>query len=212
MSKKQRSLLKISEIAQDAGVLPSTVRYYTDIGLLTVSGATPGGHRLYERESTLQTISKIQFLSQQGLTMDDIKRDMESGTSRKKILVIDDEPEVGNFVSELVKSHFPEFEVKIVYDGFTAGRILSEFIPDMIILDLMLPGINGFEVCKQIKNSKFLTHIKILAVTGYDSSENKQKIFACGADDYLAKPMDLKVLKDKVVSLLHLPEPMAKTM
>ncbi|MFH1368402.1 MAG: response regulator [Elusimicrobiota bacterium] len=206
MARKHKNLLKISEIAREAGVLPSTVRYYTDMGLLNVSGETPGGHRLYERDFTLQAISKIQFLSQQGLTMEDIKRELDSTVGKKKILVIDDEPEVGNFVSELIKTHFPDFEVKIVYDGFTAGRILNEFLPDLIVLDLMLPGINGFDVCKQIRSSKYFSNIKILAVTGYDSAENKQKIISCGADDYLAKPMDLKILEEKIISLLQLKE------
>lgn len=204
MPRKAKDLMKISEIAKEANVLPSTVRYYTDLGLLSVASETPGGHRLYEKDITLNIISKIQFLNQQGLTMEDIKRELAASIGRKKILVIDDEPEVGNFVSELVKSHFPAFEVKIVYDGFTAGRILNDYIPDLILLDLMLPGVNGFEVCKQIKSSKFLVGTKVLAVTGYDSAENKQKIIGCGADDYLAKPMDLNIVKEKIVTLLNL--------
>ena len=206
MTKKTKDLLKISEIAKEVGVLPSTIRYYTDIGLLHVSAETPGGHRLYEKTHALQTISRIQFLSQQGLTMEQIKKELESGIDKKKILVIDDEREVGNFITELVKSHFPDFEVKVVLDGFSAGRILSEYIPDLIMLDLMLPGINGFDVCKQIKSSKHLTGIKILAVTGYDSDENRAKILACGADDYLAKPMDLNVLDNKIITMLNLTE------
>jgi len=138
--------------------------------------------------------------------MEQIKSELESGIEKKKILVIDDEREVGNFITELVKSHFPNFEVKVVLDGFSAGRILSEYIPDLIVLDLMLPGINGFDVCKQIKSSKHLAGIKILAVTGYDSVENRAKILSCGADDYLAKPMDLKVLDNKIITVLNLTE------
>ena len=82
---------------------------------------------------------------------------------KKKILVIDDEPEVGELVSELVKSSFPFIDVKIVYNGFSAGRILSDYFPDMIILDIMLPGVNGFDVCQQIRTSGFLKGTKILA-------------------------------------------------
>jgi CheY-like chemotaxis protein len=206
MPRKSKELLKISEVAAEAKVLPSTIRYYTDMGLLSVSGETPGGHRLYEKETTLRAISKIQFLSQQGLTMEQIKKELEAGAGKRKLLVIDDEPEVGHFVEELVKGHFPDFEIKTVKDGFSAGRLLSEYIPDLIILDLMLPGVDGFEVCKQIKSGKHLQSSKILAVTGYDSAENKAKIMACGADDYLAKPMDLHALEEKIITLLKLQE------
>jgi len=138
--------------------------------------------------------------------MEQIRNELESGTNKKKILVIDDEREVGTFITDLVKSHFPGFEVKVVLDGFSAGRILSEYIPDLIVLDLMLPGVNGFDVCTQIKSSKHLSGIKILAVTGYDSVENRAKILACGADDYMAKPMDLKALDDKIIAMLNLKE------
>ncbi|MBN1622543.1 MAG: response regulator [Endomicrobiales bacterium] len=206
MAKKQnrKNLLKISELAQEAGVLPSTVRYYTDIDLLKVASETPGGHRLYEKDPSLAMIKKIQFLNRKGLTMEQIKTELQNSSTKKKILVIDDEPELGDLVVELGKTYYPDFEIKIVYNGFAAGRILNEYLPDLIILDLMLPGVNGFEVCQQIRSSEFLKGTKILAITGYDSIENRKKIMACGANDYLAKPMDLVTLREKINSLLEI--------
>ncbi len=207
MSKNSnKNLLRISDIARKAGVLSSTVRYYTDMGLLNTSGETRGGHRLYDEEEILDTIRKIQFLNKQGLTIDQIKKDIGFSQGRKKILVIDDEPEVGEFVSGIVKDNFPNVDVKVVLDGFTAGSILNDYLPDMIILDLMLPGINGFEVCKHIRESELHKRVKILAITGYDTPDNKEKILACGADDFLAKPMDLKTVKARIISLLGLKE------
>ena len=198
--------MRISEIAKKAGVLSSTVRYYTDMGLLSAAGETRGGHRLYDESTVLNAIRKIQFLNKQGLTIEQIKKDLNFSSGRKKVLVIDDEPEVGEFVSELVKNNFENVEVNIVYDGFAAGKILNEYLPDMIILDLMLPGVDGFEVCKQIRNSELHKRVKILAITGYDTQENREKIIACGADDFLAKPMDLKVVKLKLSTLLKITE------
>jgi len=202
----RRNLMRISEIAKKAGVLSSTVRYYTDMGLLSAAGETRGGHRLYDESTVLNAIRKIQFLNKQGLTIEQIKKDLNFSSGRKKVLVIDDEPEVGEFVSELVKNNFENVEVNIVYDGFAAGKILNEYLPDMIILDLMLPGVDGFEVCKQIRNSELHKRVKILAITGYDTQENREKIIACGADDFLAKPMDLKVVKLKLSTLLKITE------
>ena len=202
--RSQKNLLRISEVAQKAGVLSSTIRYYTDMGIILTGGETRGGHRLYDEEATLNAIRKIQFLNKQGLTIEQIKKDLVSSVGKKKILVIDDEPEVGELVLGLVNNNFPFIEVKMVYNGFAAGRILNEFLPDMIILDIMLPGVNGFEVCKQIKSSELHKNVKILAITGYDSPENKEKMLAAGASDFLAKPMDLKVLKSKIVTFLDI--------
>jgi CheY-like chemotaxis protein len=203
MKKRPKNLLKISEIAKQASVLPSTIRYYTDIGLLQASGQTPGGHRLYDKESTLATIGKIQFLNKQGMSMESIKKELAGGVNKRKILVIDDEPELGDLVTSLVNTSFPGCEVRVVFDGFKAGRVLSEYLPDLILLDLMLPGVNGFEVCQQIRSSDYFKGTRILAITGYDSEENKKKILDCGANAYLAKPMDVKELKEKISQLLE---------
>ncbi|PKN02114.1 MAG: hypothetical protein CVU77_01450 [Elusimicrobia bacterium HGW-Elusimicrobia-1] len=197
-----RKLLKISEAAKLVGVLPSTIRYYTDIGLLKSSDETKGGHRLYDPDDVAAIVNKIKFLSARGLTMDAIKKELAAGRKSKKILVIDDEPEVGNLVRDVAAEKFPDAEVKIVYDGFTAGRALSDYLPDLIVLDLMLPGINGFEVCKQIRASKFMNGVKILAVTGYDTTENKERIMKSGADDYLAKPLEVAALAAKIKKMI----------
>jgi two-component system, OmpR family, response regulator len=201
MVKRPENLLKISEVAKEAGVLPSTVRYYTDIGIISVKSETKGGHRLYDRDSTVNKIRKIQFLNQQGKSIEDIKTEILNA-NRKKILVVDDEPEVGSLVTEVVKQYYPDFEVRVVYDGFSAGKMLSEYLPDLIILDLMLPGLNGFEVCKQIRSNQFMSGVKILAVSGFDSEENKKKILANGANDYLSKPMNVSALKEKIATLI----------
>ena len=73
-----------------------------------------------------------------------------------------------------------------------------------VILDLLLPGVNGFDICRQIKQDKYLRDTKVLAITGYDTPEHKDKIFSAGADDYLSKPMDLDELYLKICKLLHI--------
>jgi len=196
-------LLRISEIAKKAGVLPSKIRYYTDMGLLNVADQTEGGHRLYNEQEALQKLNIIEFHSKKGLTIDKIKAELERTVTKKKILVIDDEPEVTQLVEDVLKNKI-DAEVKVAYDGFTAGRLITEYIPDLIVLDIMLSGVNGFEICKQIRTLPFLKDIKILAMTGYDSPDIKQKIFDAGANDFLAKPMDIAVLIEKASKLLNL--------
>lgn len=202
----QDELLKISEIAEVAKVLPSTIRHYTDIGLLRVAGFTDGGHRLYSREETLERIAKIQALTKKGLSLPEIKSELDGKSKIKKVLVVDDETEICELVSELLKMKFPHWQVRVAQDGFTAGRVLGEFLPHLVVLDLMLPGVNGFEVCKQIRHDPALAGIRVLAITGYDSPEMRAKIMEAGADDYLPKPMDNVVLVEKIKKLMGVRE------
>jgi CheY-like chemotaxis protein len=201
MKNLENILVRIAEIAKLADVLPSTVRYYTDLGLITPASQTKGGHRLYERNSALQMIKRVQLLSQNGNTMEEIRGVISKRKTNKKIMVIDDDPDIGNLIAVLVKEITTDIEVKVVNDGFSAGRMLDDYLPDLIILDLMLPGINGFEVCKSLKTNELFADTKILAITGYDSDENRKKIFTCGANDYLTKPINLTELQEKILAL-----------
>lgn len=199
----EKKLLRISEIAKKAGVMPSTIRYYTDLGLLRTSDFTEGGHRLYSEEVVLPLVKQIRFLEHNGLSIEDIKQQLLVTRDQKKILVIDDEQEICDLIVELLKEKFPH-EIRIANDGFSAGRIMNEFLPNLVILDLLLPGVNGFDICKQIKSDQYLKDTKILAITGYDTPEHREKIFAAGTDDYLTKPMELKSLYAKICRLLNI--------
>lgn len=198
----EHELVKISSVADLAQVASSTIRHYTDLGLVRVAGYTDGGQRLYSKTETIERLNKIQALSRRGLTLPEIKIAMEGKSKSKKILIVDDEQEVSDLLLELIKSKFPDWQVRVAPDGFTAGRLIGEFYPDLIVLDLMLPGVDGFHVCKQIREDPLLTGIRVLAITGYDSDEMKDKIMACGADDYLAKPMDNRTFIESLQNLL----------
>ena len=169
---------------------------------MSVAGYTNGGQRLYAKSETLERLNKIQALSKRGLTLPEIKITMEGKSKTKKILIVDDEAEVSELLVELLKNKFPDWQVRVAGDGFTAGRLLGEFYPDLVILDLMLPGVDGFHVCRQIREDPMLSGIRVLAITGYDSREMKDKIMACGANDYLAKPMDNSALIERIKNLL----------
>jgi len=88
-------------------------------------------------------------------------------------------------------------------DGFEAGVKVVSFNPGLVILDLFMPGIDGFEVCRWLKNNPDKSHIKILVVTGYDTPENMKRIMDAGADGYLTKPLDTETLIQNVISLLE---------
>jgi len=199
--KSRQNLIKISEMAQKADVLVSTIRYYTDIGLLKAAATTEGGHRLYEEASTMDRLSKIKRMVAKGMTLPEIQSQIDQEVATKKILVVDDEPEVVEFFKDLLADQFPH-QLQSASDGFSAGRLVQIFLPDLVILDLLLPGIDGFQVCQMIRKDPETSSTKILAVTGYDSLDIKEKIIQSGADDYLGKPLEYQATLDKIIKLL----------
>lgn len=202
MTRKPREdLLKISEMAQKADVLVSTIRYYTDIGLLKAATTTEGGHRLYEEGPTMDRLGKIKKMVAKGMTLPEIQSHIDQEMATKKILVVDDEPEIADFIKDLLADTIPH-QLEIANDGFSAGRLVNSFSPDLVILDLLLPGVDGFQVCKAIREDTETSNTRILAVTGYDSPEIRSKILASGADDYLGKPLDYHQTLEKITRLL----------
>lgn len=89
---------------------------------------------------------------------------------------------------------------KVASDGFEVGINVMSFKPGLIILDLFMPGIDGFDVCKRIKEDRSTSHIKILVITGYDTSENRSRIIRERADYYLQKPLD----RETILSAINL--------
>ncbi len=208
--KPRQDLLKISEMAQKAEVLVSTIRYYTDIGLLKAAMTTEGGHRLYEEAPTMDRLNKIKKMVSKGMTLPEIQTHIDQEMATKKILVVDDEPEIVDFIRELLVDTVPH-QFEAATDGFTAGRLVQVFSPDLVILDLLLPGVDGFQVCKMIRTDSDSKGMKILAMTGYDSEEIRAKIIASGADDYVGKPLEYKQTLEKICKLLGVPlKPPAK--
>jgi DNA-binding response OmpR family regulator len=94
------------------------------------------------------------------------------------------------------------YRTEVDGDGFEAGIKVTSFKPGLIVLDLMMPGIDGFEVCRRIKGDRSTANVKVLAVTGYDTPENRERIIAAGADAYMTKPLDGEAFLDKVRALL----------
>jgi len=104
-------------------------------------------------------------------------------------------------LTQMLSAH--KYETETASSGFSAGAKVATFKPGLIILDLIMPEMSGFEVCRLIKEDPQTAHIKILAVTGYDTEENRDKIMKAGADDYMAKPLSSDALLGHLASLLN---------
>ncbi len=120
-----------------------------------------------------------------------------------RILIVDDENLVIQTVQDYMKAENPSYIVTSASDGFEAGRILSRVNPDIVILDLFMPGINGFNLCRNIRNDPNTKHIKIIAITGYPSEANVSKVKEAGADAVLPKPFEMTELDSLIKKLLR---------
>ena len=118
------------------------------------------------------------------------------------ILIIEDDSDVLDFILVALEDIPVDFDVHKASDNQTITEAIQTHIPDMIVLDLMMPGTTGFIVCKNYRDRSGTAKTKILAITGYDTPENKERIIECGANDYLAKPFSYESIKEKISRLL----------
>ena len=124
------------------------------------------------------------------------KSNKDSPQKKLSILIVDDDSQLTRFLDALLNESFDDVDILIANDGFDAGIKLREFSPDVILIDLMMPGLGGIEVCENIKSIPDLSHIKVIAMTGYPSSENVEQILAAGAEACLTKPFQSSELFD----------------
>lgn len=141
--------------------------------------------------------SLYRFMKENGIPTDALD------TGKRKILVVDDDPGVVDLIVEVMQSD-PRFEVRVVNNGFEAGKLAVETHPDLIILDVMLPDINGKAVCESIRRDSSLTDIKILCISGMVETDKIDELKVAGADDFLQKPLDVDELVRRVCLLLDL--------
>lgn len=122
----------------------------------------------------------------------------------KKILVIDDQP--GNVFLLQDRLNREGFKVITAYDGSSGVKKAIEEFPDLILLDVMMPGVDGFEACRNISSDDRTKHIPIILVTALNSSEDTQKGFDAGAFDYIKKPFNKIELLARIKSALRFSE------
>ncbi len=121
---------------------------------------------------------------------------------KKNILIIEDDPSVSNMVAQIFKDK--DFNTIQVFDGRSALTEIYRHHPDLIILDILLPDIDGFNICKMLKIERDTNHIPIIMLTGLSSSENISMGLKVGADGYITKPFDIHHLLSEANKLLSL--------
>lgn len=139
--------------------------------------------------------SLIQFMKDHNLPLDQL----EMGKTR--VLVVDDDPTIVEMLVEILERD-GSFEVQTASTGFDAGLRARDFRPDALILDYMLPDINGNAVCRSIRADETLREVKIIMVSGVVDRNDVQKLLDDGADDFIKKPFQMEHLINRIKELV----------
>jgi len=122
-------------------------------------------------------------------------------TLKQKVLIVDDEPRNQRIILEILGDLA---ECQVASSGDDALTMAETFLPDLVLLDIMMPGMDGYEVCRRFRSNPRLSHLKIVLVSGKAMIEERLKGYEVGADDYLTKPFDGEELLAKAKVFLRL--------
>jgi excisionase family DNA binding protein len=142
------------------------------------------------------------FMKDNGIPTDAL----ESG--KKKVLVVDDDADLVELMVEGLDRD-GRFEVRTANNGFGAGMAVKEFRPDLVILDVMLPDINGKEVCQRVRSDPSLDSVRIICISGMVDADKVDQLRAAGANDFVQKPFSIEDLLARSCDLLEIERPVA---
>lgn len=126
---------------------------------------------------------------------------LESG--KRKVLIVDDDQELVELISDVLERD-GRFEIRSVNNGFDAGMMVKEYRPDIIVLDVMLPDINGKEVCQRVRNDKSMNDVRIICISGMVEEDRVGELKLAGADDFMHKPFEIERLIVRMCQLLDM--------
>jgi len=151
---------------------------------------TPGGHHRISESDLEQFQKRLAEAARASIG------------SRPRILVVDDDEALLTALSDTLQEVIPDSAVQTASDGYEALVQVGSFRPDVLVLDIRMPRLDGFEVCRRLKQRRDTAGIRILAVTAYPEGEVRERILQCGADDFLEKPFAIERFRSRVMALL----------
>lgn len=197
MEERMKSVFTTGEAAKICKVSQQTIIRCFDNGQLKGFRVPGSKFRRIPREALYK------FMKDNGIPTDAL----ESG--KRKVLLVDDDLELVELMNKVLDED-GRFEVRIANNGFDAGMLVKEYRPDMIVLDVMLPDINGKEVCHRVRADPTLEDVRILCISGMVEEDKIQELRLSGADDFLHKPFEIEHLIDRMCALLEM-EPASTT-
>ena len=142
----------------------------------------------------------LAFMRENGIPTDSLD------TGKRKLLIVDDDANLVDLMTDVLMRD-GRFEVRSVNNGFGAGMMVKDFHPEIMILDVMLPDINGKEVCQRVRSDKSMDDCKIICISGMVEESKIEELRQAGADDFLRKPFDIDELLRNVCGKLGMDLP-----
>ena len=195
-------LLSPSEAAELLNVSPVTLRQWSQKGRIPFQ-ITPGGHRRYKR-SELYSFAKIM-----GMELSDPSAPAQTDFVHGKplqslsILIVDDNKELCEFLKVMLERYEPNWQITLAHDGFEAGLRVQQLKPDVMIVDLNLPGLNGDELCLNIKSIDDLKHVRLIGMSGMIDAAGIDQFLRAGAEIVLEKPITQEDLTKSITSIFR---------
>lgn len=126
---------------------------------------------------------------------------LDSG--KRKVLIVDDDEELVELLVDVFERD-GRFDIKTANNGFDAGMLVKEFRPDVVVLDVMLPDINGREVCQRVRSDSSLDDVQIICISGMVEADKVADLKLAGANDFMQKPFAVEKLIERACELLDL--------
>ena len=126
---------------------------------------------------------------------------LESG--KRKVLIVDDDAELVELITDAL-GRDGRFEIRSTSSGFDAGMMVKEYHPDLIVLDVMLPDINGKEVCQRVRGDKSMDDVRIICISGMVEEDKVSELKAAGANDFMHKPFEVERLVERICQHLDI--------
>lgn len=149
----------------------------------------------------IEKLAKARMASQEVVQLDQF-REMKKKMDPKVLLVIEDDETMRSALKRIFEAD--GFIVKAVADGMELTKVLEDTDPDLILLDIGLPWLDGFELGQMLKEHRELKTIPLIFISGKHSEEEMKKAFQVGADDFIKKPFEIENLKKTVAALLKI--------
>jgi CheY-like chemotaxis protein/DNA-binding XRE family transcriptional regulator len=178
----------IREIRQKLGVSQEDLARAIGVSFATVNRWENGRARPSRAAQRLLE----DFLRRTGLEFpaSPVSASKETDSRRLRVLIVDDDEMVVDSLRRTLLRYRGVFEVEVASDGYEAGLKTASFRPDVVVLDIYLPGMDGFEVCRLLKSTPETAGIKVIAVTGFGTEPTLQEIREAGAEAVLIKPFE----------------------
>ena len=188
---KIKELYTTGEAAEICNVSQQTIIRCFDAGRLDGFRIPGSKFRRIPRESL------IKFMKENDIPLKALE------TGKKKVLIVDDDVEIVELIVDVL-TRDGRFDVKSASSGYDAGIVTEQFHPDVIILDYMLPDVNGNIVCQTIRRNPEFTDTRIIIVSGVVNQGEIEDLLKAGAEDFIKKPFNITDLVDKIAGVLQL--------